>query len=87
MGDGAEEVHALADAALAGALAEVVDQLAAARDDDVDALVAQLRERVDRDVEALEVVGAVEGGDERSDDRVGGDAEPLAKAGSRPGRG
>ena len=80
VGDGAEEVDALADTALAGAPAEVVDQLAAARDDDVDALVAQLRQSVDRDVEALEVMGAVEGRDERRDDRVVGDAEPLAKA-------
>ena len=61
--------------------AEVVDQLAAARDDDVDARVAQLGEGVDRDVEALEVMGAVEGGDEGGDDRVVRDAEPLAEAG------
>ncbi len=87
MGDGAEEVDAFADAALAGPLAEVVDQLASACDDDVDVRVAQLSERVDRDVEALEVMGAVEGCDERGDDRFGGNAEALAKTGSRPRRG
>ncbi len=67
----------------ARAPAEVVDQLASARDDDVDvALVAELGEGVDRDVEPLEVVGAVEGRDEGRDDRVGGNAEPLAQAAS-----
>ena len=80
--DGAEEMNALGDSALAGPVAEVLDQLASARDDDVDALVAQLRERVDRDVEPLEVVGAIEGRDERGDDRVGRDAEALAQAAS-----
>ena len=70
VGNRAEEVDALADTALCRSSAEVLDQLAAARDDDVDALVAQLCERVDRHVQALEVVGAVEGGDEGRDDRV-----------------
>ena len=37
-------------------------------------------ERVDRDVEALEVVGAVEGGDERERRRALRDLEPFAKA-------
>ena len=86
VGNGAEEVDALADSALAGSGAEVLDQLAAARDDDVDALVAQLRECVDRDVEALEVVGAVEGGDEGRDDRVVGMPSRLRRPDAvRPG--
>ena len=79
MGDGAEEVDPLRDAALRRSRLELVEQLAAAGDDDVDGLVAQLGQRVDRDVEALEVVGAVERGDEGGDGRVGGDSEALAQ--------
>ena len=79
--DAVEEVDAIADARRRGLGAEAVEQLAAAGDEQVDVAGARPGERLDRDVEPLEVVGAIEGRDERGDDGVGGDAEPLAQAG------
>ena len=76
---GAEEVDAVRDPGLGGAGAEAVEQLAAAGDDQVHARVAEPGEGVDRDVEALEVVGAVEGRDEGGDGR--------RRPGSRAARG
>ena len=78
VGDRPEEVDALADPGRRGAVAKAVEQLAAAGDHQVD-VVADPGERVDRDVQPLEVMGAVEGGDECRDDRVGRDPEPLAQ--------
>ena len=80
VGDAIEEVDPLADARRGRLGAEAVEQLAAAGDDQVDVAGAGAGERVDRDVDALEVVGAVEGGDERRDDGIGRDPE-LARAG------
>ena len=70
VGNGAEEVDAVADAALA-ALARSNSSTSSPPPATTmwTPLVAQLREGVDRDVEALEVVRAVEGRDERGDDR------------------
>ena len=80
VGDRAEEVDALARRpASAARRAEAVEQLAAAGDDEVHASSPSCGQGVDRDVEALEVVGAVERRDERGDDRVGRDPEPLAQ--------
>ena len=77
MGDAAGEVDPVRDARLRRLLLEARPQLAVARDEQVQPLVAGPRDRVDRDVHALEVVGAVERRHEGGDDRVVGDAEPA----------
>ncbi len=81
MGNRAEEVDPIGDPGCGRAVAKPVEQLAAARDQQVGRRVApRASERVDRDVEALEVVGAVEGGDERERRRALRNLEPFAKA-------
>ena len=88
VGDGAEEVDAVADAGLAGA-----------RRGSPRAARRRRRRRGGRrgrraaarpsiaTSSALEVVGEVEGRDEGGDERVGGDAEPVAKPGVVGARG
>ena len=80
MRDRAEEVDAVGDPGGGRARAKAVEQLPAAGDDQMHALVAEPRQAVDREVETLEVVGAVERRDEAGDDRVGVDAEALRAA-------
>ena len=60
-------------------------QLAVAGDQQLQALVGGLRDRVDRDVDPLEVVGTVERRDERRDDRVLRNPEPRAGRRRRAG--
>ena len=73
MGNGAEEVNAPLDPGPHGVGAIAVEQLPTTGDDQVRAGICEPRQGLDREVEPLEVVGAVEGRDEGGDDRVVGD--------------
>ena len=80
MGHGAEEVDPVRYRGGPGALAKAVEQFATAGDDQMNVGIAERGERVDRDVEALEMMGEIEGRDEGGDRRRRRDPEPLAGA-------
>ena len=79
MGHGAQEVDPVADARALGLGLEAVQQLPAARDDQVH-LGVRAREPLDGDVKPLEVMGPVERGHERRRDRLGRDPQLVAHA-------